>query len=146
MHHTWPAPLKSAIRELAEEAARQPIQSEITPDDAQPYCDEDVLCAFWAVQRATGDASEHRADIFDRFDESQHAQFDTALVTAHALAMRLFRDAMVEHVSAWLAREAEKHREQMEPTEADLTRAYSYAHEVDDPIIGDRRALARGAA
>jgi hypothetical protein len=108
----YPKPLQEAIREIAYDAAHQPIQSEITAQDAEDHAaDDDVLMAFWSMQQAVGDAAETWFDVYEKLTDDERTQVVAAIVMHHPAGLKVLREALVAHVSEWLATQADKYRD-----------------------------------
>lgn len=142
--NNYPAPLKSAIRELAELHVRGCI--ELNAKSARDYVDDDVLQCWWVLQCAQpGQWPAYMAlsDALCDCDEPTLRRAVTQLLARHPAALCALHEEIAKHVAGWLADEALDYANDIEPTDDELCR--SYACEVDDPLIGDRRAIAGGA-
>jgi hypothetical protein len=147
---THSSPLLDAIRDLAHDANIN--CSGVSTAKAIRAANPDV-CLFW-LSHALGTQSIHQVlgdvlaenmtegdakNLFilmmgDR-DPGDHESFMLK-------AGRKLHDTLRGHVADYLVQEAELLVAQFDPCDREM-RSASYAHEVDDPIIGDRRALAR---
>ncbi len=135
----YPLPVRQAIQEIAEHAASQSIQSEITAQDAEDHAGrDDVLMGFWSMQQAVGDSAETWIDIYEKLTDNERTQVVAAIVMHHPAGLRVLREALVAHVSEWLATMADARRDELQQDEAE--------EPFDDPVRTDLRALARAAA
>lgn len=103
----YPAPLRCAIRELADKFTGLHVAQQITAEDAKDHLDDDVLIAWWALQRAEKTDLRARVEILEQLTPEQSAQFDAALITLHPAALRILHDATRSYVARWLADEAD---------------------------------------
>lgn len=137
---------KSAFTEAAAELwsdLGNRYWADIIPSEAVEYVTADVIVS-WLAQESQGREYETIcSDVMAQRLTSEQAR--TLLLAASidhsAKVLELFKDAMVEQIARDLVYAANKLGEDYEPSEAELTR--DFASQVDDPIIGDRRALAR---
>ena len=87
----WPAPLKSALRELATNFACLHVAQSITAEDAKDFIDDDVLIGYWAIQRSEGTDAEAWGEIYDALEPRQAAPLNMAELAsmAHFTAERV---------------------------------------------------------
>ena len=111
----YPAPLKSAIRELATNFACLHVAQSITAEDAKDFVDDDVLIGYWAIQRSESTDAEAWVEIYDSLEPRQAAQMHAAIVCLHPAGLKVLHDAVRSHVAKWLASEADDLADQLRP-------------------------------
>jgi hypothetical protein len=143
----YPRPLRAAIEAIVDENTSLHVATVIEDDDARPYLTDDVMNAFWVVQRANDYAQHILTEALQDLDEGEEATLHSAIATGcNASVGRIISGALRDYVTHWLAKEAEAHRDAREAAdEGQPALRTSFGAWVDDPVIGDRRAIARGA-
>ena len=120
---------------IAEANAALPVATEITAQDAESYCDDDVLMGYWTLQQATRSPGDTWFDLYEKLTDNERTQVVAAIVNQHPAGLRVLRDALVAHVSEWLATQAQQVRDEM-PSDEPAERPF-------DPYLAERRAFTR---
>ena len=133
-----------AADQLADECRSRYFDTDVRLEDCTPYIDTDVIVA-WIAHETMGRDDNHV--IADAISERLTADLGRTLLCAVAIdhaakVLEVVKGAVVEQVARDLMYEAQKLVDNYDPTDSEMART-SYAAEVDDPMIGDRRALAR---
>ena len=131
--------IRDVAFELAENAARQVVQSAILTRDVQ--VDADLFTAWVALELGTRTPKQLLCDIIDSDALTDAAAKDilaTLLTDVPTVRVKLAA-AACEYAACDVVHDAERIRESMEPTEAELSRSYSY----DDPVRAEQSSMAR---
>jgi hypothetical protein len=140
---------KSAFTEAAAELwsdLGNRYWADIIPSEAREYVNADVIVSWLASESQGREYETICADVMAQRLTSDQAR--TLLLAASidhsAKVLELFKDAVVEQIARDLVYAANKLGENFDPSDSEMARS-SYASQVDDPLIGDRRHLARMA-
>lgn len=145
--------INSAIEELVHEQLARSFPPAITAAQALTHVDE-PLAFKWLLNEGYGQSL--LIEIVEKqFSENVSRDLFATLLNAMANADadnrgaaaqvgRMFVLALRLHIAEDLAFKAQQRYDNWEPTDAEMSRT-SFAAWVDDPLIGDRRAIAGGA-
>lgn len=139
--------MKTAFQKAAEEFAQDILHAQFPePATADSMCKEvdASLIADWLAAEGLGrDFEIILGDVCaQRLTSDQAKTVLCGLAVGNPKAQELVLAALVQQVAMDLAYEINKYVENYCPTDSEMSRT-SYPSEVDDPLIADKRHLAR---
>jgi putative ubiquitin-RnfH superfamily antitoxin RatB of RatAB toxin-antitoxin module len=136
-------PFTEAAAALADEAMSRQFSRDVTANDALDHITPDVFVAWIAQEALTRDDEIIVSDTLAQRLTSQVARtLLCAVAIDHAAKVQqIVKEAFYDEIARDLAYAAQKLVDNWEPTDDEMSR--SYAVEVDDPLIADRRHMAR---
>jgi hypothetical protein len=109
----YPRPLRAAIEAIVDENTSLHVATVIEDDDARPYLTDDVMNAFWVVQRAADYAQHILTEALQDLTEAEEATLHSAIATGcNPSVGKIVSDAVRDYVAHWLAQQAEAYRDQ----------------------------------
>ena len=131
-----------AVMELEAETKSRQFPDNITTEEAAKHVDHDVVVAWAMAALGLRSPQQLLSDILENLTDADATSVINCLLNETDTARKIMAKQLCEYVSKDLAYEAQKRVDNYDPTDSEMSRT-SYAAEVDDPLIGDRRHLAR---
>ena len=131
-----------AVMELEAETKSRQFPDNITTEEAAKHVDHDVVVAWAMAALGLRSPQQLLSDILENLTDADATSIINCLLNETDTARKIMAKQLCEYVSKDLAYEAQKRVDNYDPTDSEMSRT-SYAAEVDDPLIGDRRHLAR---
>ena len=131
-----------AVRELEAETNGRQFPDSITTAAALEYVDHDVVVSWAQAELGSRSPQQLLLDAFENLTDADATSVINCLLNETDTARKILATALREAVAKDLAYEAQKRVDNYDPTDSEMSRT-SYAAQVDDPLIGDRRHLAR---
>jgi hypothetical protein len=131
-----------AVLELEAETKSRQFPDNITTEEAAKHVDHDVVVAWAMAALGLRSPQQLLSDILENLTDADATSIINCLLNETDTARKIMAKQLCEYVAKDLAYEAQKRVDYYDPTDAEVSRT-SYAVEVDDPIIGDLRHLAR---
>ena len=130
-----------AVAELEAETRSRQFPDSITTTVALEYVDHDVVVSWAQSELGSRSPQQLLLDAFENLTDADATSVINCLLNETDTARKIMAKQLCEYVSKDLAYEAQKRVDNYDPTDDEMSR--SYAVEVDDPLIADRRYLAR---
>lgn len=130
-----------AVIELEAETKSRQFPDNITTEEAAKHVDHDVVVAWAMAALGLRSPQQLLLDAFENLTDADATSVINCLLNETDTARKILSKALCEAVAYDLAYEAQKRVDNYDPTDDEMSR--SYAVEVDDPLIADRRYLAR---
>lgn len=130
-----------AVLELEAETKSRQFPDNITTEEAAKHVDHDVVVAWAMAALGLRSPQQLLLDAFENLTDADATSVINCLLNETDTARKILSKALCEAVAYDLAYEAQKRVDNYDPTDDEMSR--SYAVEVDDPLIADRRYLAR---
>ena len=130
-----------AVMELEAETKSRQFPDNITTEEAAKHADHDVVVAWAMVALGLRSPQQLLSDILENLTDADATSVINCLLNETDTARKIMAKQLCEYVAKDLAYEAQKRVDNYDPTDDEMSR--SYAVEVDDPLIADRRYLAR---
>ena len=131
-----------AVIELEAETRSRQFPDNITTEEAAKHVDHDVVVAWAMAALGLRSPQQLLSDILENLTDADATSIINCLLNETDTARKIMAKQLCEYVAKDLAYEAQKRVDNYDPTDSEMSRT-SYAAEVDDPLIGDRRHLAR---
>ena len=131
-----------AVMELEAETKSRQFPDNITTEEAAKHVDHDVVVAWAMAALGLRSPQQLLSDILENLTDADATSIINCLLNETDTARKIMAKQLCEYVAKDLAYEAQKRVDNYDPTDSEMSRT-SYAAEVDDPLIGDRRHLAR---
>ena len=131
-----------AVRELEAETNGRQFPDSITTAAALEYVDHDVVVSWAQAELGSRSPQQLLLDAFENLTDADATSVINCLLNETDTARKIMAKQLCEYVAKDLAYEAQKRMDSYDPTDSEMSRT-SYAAQVDDPLIGDRRHLAR---
>ena len=130
-----------AVMELEAETKSRQFPDNITIDEASKHVDHDVVVSWAMAELGLRSPQQLLSDMIENLTDADATSIINCLLNETDTARKIMAKQLCEYVSKDLAYEAQKRVDNYDPTDEEMSR--SYAVEVDDPLIADRRYLAR---
>lgn len=130
-----------AVLELESETRSRQFPDNITTEEAAKHVDHDVVVAWAMAALGLRSPQQLLLDAFENLTDADATSVINCLLNETDTARKIMAKQLCEYVAKDLAYEAQKRVDNYDPTDDEMSR--SYAVEVDDPLIADRRYLAR---
>ena len=130
-----------AVLELEAETKSRQFPDNITTEEAAKHVDHDVVVAWAMAALGLRSPQQLLSDILENLTDADATSIINCLLNETDTARKIMAKQLCEYVAKDLAYEAQKRVDNYDPTDSEMSR--SYAVEVDDPLIADRRYLAR---
>lgn len=131
-----------AVLELESETRSRQFPDNITTEEAAKHVDHDVVVAWAMAALGLRSPQQLLLDAFENLTDADATSVINCLLNETDTARKIMAKQLCEYVAKDLAYEAQKRMDSYDPTDSEMSRT-SYAAQVDDPLIGDRRHLAR---
>ena len=121
-----------------------PVQfpDNITTAQALEHVDHDVVCAWVTQELSKRSPQGLLSDALENLTDADATSVLICLINETDTARKLLAATFSEYVAKDLAYDAQKLVDGFDPTDAEMART-SHAAEVDDPLVADRRHIAR---
>lgn len=130
-----------AVMELEAETKSRQFPDNITTEEAAKHVDHDVVVAWAMAALGLRSPQQLLSDILENLTDADATSIINCLLNETDTARKIMAKQLCEYVAKDMAYEAQKRMDSYDPTDDEMSR--SYAVEVDDPLIADRRYLAR---
>lgn len=131
-----------AVMELEAETKSRQFPDNITTEEAAKHVDHDVVVAWAMAALGLRSPQQLLSDILENLTDADATSIINCLLNETDTARKIMAKQLCEYVAKDLAYEAQKRVDYYDPTDSEMSRT-SYAAQVDDPLIGDLRHLAR---
>ena len=131
-----------AVLELESETRSRQFPDNITTEEAAKHVDHDVVVSWAQAELGSRSPQQLLLDAFENLTDADATSIINCLLNETDTARKIMAKQLCEYVAKDLAYEAQKRVDNYDPTDSEMSRT-SYAAQVDDPLIGDRRHLAR---
>ena len=130
-----------AVRELESEQYGRQFPDNITIDAASKHVDHDVVVSWAMAELGLRSPQQLLSDMIENLTDADATSVINCLLNETDTARKILDACLRAYVAKDLAYEAQKRVDNYDPTDSEMGR--SYAVEVDDPLIADRRHMAR---